>query len=67
MKNVFQAPDGKWFYKTYDERGSIIFNSFETGDVFDTQLEAYEASKERKEVDEVEEVKIKKVSKTKKN
>lgn len=60
MKNVFQAPNGKWFYKTYDENGSIIFNSYQAGEVFETQLEAYEASKGSEEVEPKKEPKPKK-------
>lgn len=54
MKNIFQAPNGKWFYKTYDESGSIIFNSYQAGEVFETQLEAFEASNGKGEVEVVE-------------
>lgn len=52
MKNaILQSPNGKWFFKLYDEAGSVFFNS---GELFDSQMEAFTACQEKIGGEEIE-------------
>lgn len=44
LNAILQAPNGKWFFKLYDEAGSAVFNS---GVVFDSQMDAFNACQEK--------------------